>query len=169
MCRRRSSAPTAPSQTEMLTPVDRSCRCAIATTVHRQPGDLGEGNALAVIEGNGGPLPTTEISARMHITEGTMTTVLDTLERKQLVHRSVDPSDRRRVLIDITPPAQDLLNEMLPEVQQVSALLMARLTDREKQELLTILAGVRAALTEPREDLPPAAPRNAPRPLRRHP
>jgi DNA-binding MarR family transcriptional regulator len=140
---------------------------AIAAVARKYGLSHAAGNALAVIEGNGGPLPTTEISARMHITNGTMTTVLDTLERKRLVRRSVDRTDRRRVLIDITPAAQDLLDHMLPEVQQVSALLMAKLTAPEKKQLLVILAKVRAALSDPPEKLPPPAPRKTPKHLRR--
>ena len=78
-------------------------------------------NALAVVEGAGGPMPTGEISARMHITTGTMTSVLDTLERNGYIKRIADPNDRRRVLVDITPDAQSVLDEMLPEVQHVIA------------------------------------------------
>src|SRR5438876_10824754 len=99
----------------------------------------------------------------MHITSGTMTTVLDTLERKGLVDRSLDSDDRRRVLIDITPAAQDLLDQMLPEVQQVSALIMARLTDRQKEKLLVSLAAVRRALAELPPDVPPSEPRHTPK------
>ena len=53
-------------------------------------------NALAAIEAAGGPLPAGEISTRMHYTTGTMTGILDTLERKGYVRRIADPSDRRR-------------------------------------------------------------------------
>ena len=50
------------------------------------------------------------VSARMHYTTGTMTAILDILERKNYVRRMADPSDRRRVLVDITPEAQHLLD-----------------------------------------------------------
>ena len=62
-------------------------------------------NALAVIEGAGGPLPAGEITAQMHISTATMTSILDTLERRGYVRRQPDPADRRRVLVDITPEA----------------------------------------------------------------
>ena len=39
-------------------------------------------NALAVIEGAGGPLPTGEVTAQMRISTATMTSILDTLERR---------------------------------------------------------------------------------------
>ena len=69
-------------------------------------------NALAVIEGAGEPMLTGEVAARMHVTSGSVTSVLDNLEKKGFVVRSNDPSDRRRVLVDITPAAQAVLDAL---------------------------------------------------------
>ena len=124
-------------------------------------------NALAVIEGNGTPLPTGEISARMHITTGTMTTVLDTLERNSYIRRLADPNDRRRVLVDITPTAQTLLDQMLPEVQQRAKAVMSVLDDDSLHALLETLATLIDAIDTTPKDLPPSAPRRTPRKLRR--
>ena len=77
-------------------------------------------NALAVIEGAGAPVPTGQVSAEMHISTATMTSVLDTLERNGYIVRQPDPADRRRVLVDITPAAQAVLDQVLPAVQQLS-------------------------------------------------
>ena len=124
-------------------------------------------NALAVIEGNGGPLPAGEVSDRMHITSGTMTSVLDTLERNGYARRLPDPEDRRRVLVDITPAAQTLLDGLLPEVQQVAGLAMGSLDAADLQRFLAALAAVRAAIAAIPDELPPAAPRRMPPHLRR--
>lgn len=124
-------------------------------------------NALAVIEGAGGPIPAGEVSARMHITTGTMTTVLDTLERNGYVRRLADPDDRRRVLIDITGSAQSVLDRMLPEVQQVAKIVMGVLDDETLHALLDTLAAVGASVDQVPEDLPPPAPRHTPAHLRR--
>jgi DNA-binding MarR family transcriptional regulator len=124
-------------------------------------------NALAVIEGNGTPLPTGEISARMHITTGTMTTVLDTLERNRYIRRLPDPDDRRRVLVDITPAAQTVLDQMLPEVQQRAKAIMGVLDDDALHALLDTLATVTEAIDAAPDDRPPPAPRRTPRKLRR--
>ena len=124
-------------------------------------------NALAVIEGAGGPLPTGEVSARMHITTGTMTTVLDTLERNGYVRRLADPDDRRRVLVDITPAAQSVLECLLPEVQQVAKAVMGALDDKVLYALLDTLDAVSAAVDNVPNDLPPPEPRRTPAHLRR--
>lgn len=124
-------------------------------------------NALAVIEGAGGPLPAGEVSARMHITTGTMTSVLDTLERNGYVKRLPDPSDRRRVLVDITPAAQAVLDKMLPEVQHVIAVALRDIDADTLQAFFDTLATVSAAIAAVPDDLPPAPARRTPARLRR--
>jgi DNA-binding MarR family transcriptional regulator len=124
-------------------------------------------NALAVVEGNGGPLPAGELSARMHITSGTMTGVLDTLEGNGYVRRQADPTDRRRVLVDFTPAGQAVLDRVLPEVQQFVTAVMGTLDDQALHTLLDHLTVVRRAITAAPTDLPPPAPRRTPPQLRR--
>jgi DNA-binding MarR family transcriptional regulator len=139
----------------------------VATVARRHGLSHAALNALAVIEGGGGPIPTGEISARMHITTGTMTSVLDTLERNGYIKRIADPNDRRRVLVDITPDAQAVLDKMLPEVQHVIAAAMANIDDDALQALLDALADVSAAIAAVPDTLPPVAPRRRPAHLRR--
>jgi DNA-binding MarR family transcriptional regulator len=124
-------------------------------------------NALAVIEGAGGPIATGEVSARMHITTGTMTTVLDTLERNGYVHRLADPDDRRRVLVEITASAQSTLDQMLPDVQQMAKSVMGVLDDEAIHALLDTVAVIGASVDSVPTDLPPSAPRRTPARLRR--
>jgi DNA-binding MarR family transcriptional regulator len=124
-------------------------------------------NALAVTEGNGGPLLAGELSARMHITSGTMTGVLDTLERNGYIQRHPDPADRRRVLVDLTPAGQAVLDRLLPEVQQVVTAVMGALDDEALHALLDHLAVVRDALATAPAELPPPARRRTPPHLRR--
>ncbi len=106
---------------------------------------------------------TGEVAARMHITSGTVTSLLDNLERKGYVVRSSDPDDSRRVLVDITPAAQVVLDETLPEVQQVARRLLDRVGAERQQVLLEILDDIRQAVAELPDDLP------APEPRRRRP
>lgn len=124
-------------------------------------------NALAVIEGSGGPLPAGEVSSRMHITTATMTSVLDTLERKGYIRRQPDPADRRRVLVDITPQAQALLDRILPEIQQLVTAALSPLGDQTLHALLEALTAVTDALDAAPHDLPPPPARRRPPHLRR--
>ena len=124
-------------------------------------------NALAVIEGEGQPMLTGEVAARMHITSGTVTSLLDNLERKHYIVRSSDREDRRRVLVDITPAAQAVLDEALPTIQQVARRLVDRIGPERQQALLDTLDEIRRAAAELPEDLPEPQPRQRPRRLAR--
>ncbi len=110
---------------------------------------------------------TGEVAARMHITSGTVTSLLDNLERKGYIVRSNDPEDRRRVLVDITPAAQTLLDEALPAVQQVAALVTEGISAERQDVLLGILADLRAAVAAIPNELPLPKPRNRPERLSR--
>jgi DNA-binding MarR family transcriptional regulator len=103
----------------------------------------------------------------MHITTGTMTSVLDTLERNGYVKRLADPNDRRRVLVDITPAAQAVLDKMLPEVQQVVAAALGTIDAGTLHAFLDTLSTVSAAIAVVPENLAPPAPRRTPARLRR--
>jgi DNA-binding MarR family transcriptional regulator len=124
-------------------------------------------NALAVIEGNGAPMPAGAVGSRVHITSGTMTSVLDTLERNGYIQRLTDPEDRRRVLVDITPDAQALLNRLLPEVAQTTTSTLAGFGDKELNDFLGTLTRIRDAIAAAPDDLAPPAPRRTPRNLKR--
>jgi DNA-binding MarR family transcriptional regulator len=126
-------------------------------------------NALAVIEGSGGPIAAGEVSSQMHITSGTMTGILDTLERKGYVQRVAHMDDRRVVLVDITPAAQPVLDAMLPEVQQICAARLGSLDDGLLEDLLDALAVVKAAIAGGPVALLPPKPRRTPSRLRRTP
>jgi DNA-binding MarR family transcriptional regulator len=120
-----------------------------------------------VIEGEGQPVLTGEVAARMHITSGTITSLLDNLERKGYIVRSADENDRRRVLVDITPAAQAVLDQALPAVQQTAKRVMDRLGVQRQQDLLDILDEIRTAVVDLPEDLPPPEPRQRPSRLTR--
>jgi DNA-binding MarR family transcriptional regulator len=96
-----------------------------------------------------------------------MTSVLDTLERNGYVKRLPDPSDRRRVLVDITPAAQAVLDKMLPEVQHVIAVALRDIDADTLQAFFDTLATVSAAIAAVPDDLPPAPARRTPARLRR--
>ena len=79
----------------------------------------GSFNVMQVIAASPVPLTPSEISVRIPVpvTTATMTGVLDTLERRGLVARLPHPTDRRRVLVELTQPGTDLLATLVPEVQ----------------------------------------------------
>jgi DNA-binding MarR family transcriptional regulator len=103
----------------------------------------------------------------MHITTGSMTSVLDTLERNGYIERLTDPDDRRRVLVDVTTTAQAVLNELLPEVVQTTTAALAGFSAKELDDFLDTLSRVRQAITSVPNDLGPPAPRRTPPKVKR--
>ena len=113
---------------------------------------------LAIVEGAGRPLEPSTIGERVFVTTGTMTSVLDTLEKRGLIQRLPHPGDRRKLLIDITPDARAILDELLPSLHARERDVMARaLSTVEQRALLRLIAKVQHAAidvgtTPPRRD-----------------
>jgi len=110
---------------------------------------------------------TGEVAARMHITSGTVTSLLDNLERKNYVVRSADPDDRRRVLVDITPDAQAVLDKVLPAIQQVTREVFEGIGAERQEALLDVLDDIRRGIAELPDTLPAPKPRQRPKRLSR--
>lgn len=101
---------------------------------------------LAVVEGAGEPLEPTVIAQRLLVTTASMTTLLDTLEKRGLVRRLAHPEDRRKRLIDITPAARQIVDEFLPSFHaRERAVITSALTVTEQRALLRLLAKVQRA------------------------
>ena len=103
---------------------------------------------LAVLEGAGGPLSPGVIAERLIVTAATMTSVLDTLERRGLVARTVDKADRRRQLVSITPAGREAVDAFLPQIVALQTELMRGFSEDERAQLTAYLDRIRAALTE---------------------
>src|SRR4051812_35014074 len=58
--------------------------------------------ALAVIEGADEPLPSHVIAERLLVSTASMTSLLDTIERRGLAVRLPHPTDRRKIQVAIT-------------------------------------------------------------------
>jgi len=101
---------------------------------------------LAIVEGSGEPLPPHVIADRLLITSGTMTSLLDTLQRRGLITRVPHPSDRRKLLIDITDEARSILDRMLPRIHGVERDAFAVLSDDECEILVMLLERVQTQL-----------------------
>ena len=124
---------------------------------------------LAVVEGAGQPLEPSVIAQRVLITTGTMTSVLDTLEKRGLIQRMPHPDDRRKLLVDITPDAQAILDELLPSLHaREREVISGALSPSEQRQLLRLIAKVQhAALQAQSTPAPPAATRQRPSRLSR--
>lgn len=121
--------------------------------------------ALAVLEGAGEPLSPTSIAERLIVTTASVTSLLDTLERRELVERRPDPTDRRRLLVVITDEGRALVDQFLPEVVALQTAVMEGLTEPQRRQLVTLLSvvGDRLEALDPDEVVRLAQPRGKPR------
>ena len=104
---------------------------------------------LAVVEGAGEPLEPSVIAERLVVTTGSMTSLLDNLEKRGLVRRLPHPDDRRKLLVDITPEARAIVDELLPDLHARERDLMgAALTATEQRTLLRYLAKLQHAAVD---------------------
>jgi DNA-binding MarR family transcriptional regulator len=122
---------------------------------------------LAIIEGAGSPLAPSIIAGRLMVTTGSMTSLLDTLERRGLVRRQPHPSDRRQLLVHLTDEGQALVDTFLPEIVAVQTALVAglseadraaavHLTERLADAAATINVADAATRAKPRVKRPPS-------------
>ena len=124
--------------------------------------------ALAVLDGAGEPLAPHQIAERLLVTTASMTSLLDTLARRGLVVRRPHPYDRRKILIEITPAAQDVVDRMLPVVHLTATEVFAAVPEAERERMIRALGDVRARIAEAGTEAPPV-PRPRVRPKRRRP
>ena len=59
---------------------------------------------------NKGPLPVNTLGAKVRLTSGSITALVDRLQRKGLVERREDASDRRTRVVHLTPAGRKLIS-----------------------------------------------------------
>lgn len=111
-------------------------------------------NVMVVLMGAHRSLSPCEIGEQLLVTRGTVTGLLDSLERQQLVRRRPHPEDRRMLLIELTQQGHCLLERLLPEHYRAMSDILACLTDAEKASFTSVL-------TKLQEHLAPAVPAGA--------
>ncbi|MCW3837007.1 MarR family winged helix-turn-helix transcriptional regulator [Sphingomonas canadensis] len=90
-------------------------------------------------------LDATTLAELIDFDKATIGGVLDRLERKGLVRRSVSPSDKRVKELAATPAGRALLAASMPAAEQVQVRLLAPLSPAEREDFLRMLRLVTAA------------------------
>ena len=85
---------------------------SVATALADHGITLGQFDILATLRRNGpkGGLTPTQLLGSVMLSSGGMTSRLDTLERSDWIERHPDPSDRRGVIIELTPKGRKLID-----------------------------------------------------------
>jgi DNA-binding MarR family transcriptional regulator len=101
-------------------------------------------NVLEILRGAGLPLQPSAIADHMLITRGGMTKALDVLEKLEYVRRMPHPSDRRRLLIEITDTGMRVMNELLLRLHTAEQEWFDVLTPQEQQTFIELMGRVQA-------------------------
>ncbi len=97
-------------------------------------------HVVGILEGAEEPLSPHEIAERLYITTSTMTSLIDTAERRGLVRRIPHPTDRRKILVEVTDEGRRGVHESTPMVHEIERYMFSPLSDEQKQQLLSLLA-----------------------------
>jgi DNA-binding MarR family transcriptional regulator len=69
----------------------------------------------------------------------TLASVIDRLEARGAVRRSLDPDDRRVRLLSLTPPGEALLEEVVPAMWRAQERILQPLAESERKEFMRLL------------------------------
>jgi DNA-binding MarR family transcriptional regulator len=98
------------------------------------------------ILGQQSPLRMKELAAKMGVTTGTLTVNVDRLEKQGLVARIPHETDRRSILVALTPAGEELFREHHDHHLHLTRELQAALSPEETAQFASILAKLTQAL-----------------------
>jgi DNA-binding MarR family transcriptional regulator len=89
-----------------------------------------------------GEMETAQLAEECGLAKGTLTGMLTTLEKRDLVERHRLASDRRRVLVHLTPAGLELIDELYPKFNAFESEMAASLDGDEKHLMAGLLRRV---------------------------
>lgn len=96
-----------------------------------------------------GEMETARLADECGLAKGTLTGMLTTLEKRELVERKRIEADRRRVLVSLTDAGTALIDELFPKFNRFEGEMAAGLSAAEKRELARLLRVVITNAAEP--------------------
>ncbi|MBO5496743.1 MAG: MarR family transcriptional regulator [Oscillospiraceae bacterium] len=83
---------------------------------------------------SGGSAAPSQIADDLVILRTNMTNLLNNLEKRNLVERALDPSDRRRLIVRILPEGEKLAQKAMAEEKRYGQRIMAYISEEDVQE-----------------------------------
>lgn len=95
-----------------------------------------------------GAMPPSELGERLIVTRATVTGVVDSLERRGFVRRIPHPSDRRRLLVEITPAGLDVVQQVRSTIHRAEKAWLGAISDAELRTYIELLHRIQDSLAE---------------------
>lgn len=99
----------------------------------------GELFALTYIARQGGDVNPSEISDNMNVSKARITTALGNLEKKGLITRQIDTSNRSRILVGITAEGKELAEKHQKTVLGMVTKMLELLGEQDAKEYVRIM------------------------------
>ena len=115
-----------------------------------QPFDLtpSSGLVLGILADLGEPLPPNKIAERLIISRASVTSLIDSLERRGYVRRAPHSTDRRMLLIELTDAGRQVAHDFRLLVHQNQNEWLAVLNEQEQNQLIDTLHRIQTALSD---------------------
>ena len=98
----------------------------------------GECFVLRCLERSKDPLLPRDLSEQSHASTARIAVVLNTLEKKGLISRAIDPTDRRRILVSLTNVGQEYVAVVRTQLREDMKHLLEELGEQDAREYLRI-------------------------------
>ncbi len=102
-------------------------------------------DVIATLGGTNG-MSMKQVADKTLVTKGTLTGIIDRLEKKQLVRRTVPPDNRRSFTLSLTPAGEALFQSIFPQHVHYLQQRFNRLDSSELEQLRQLLRKLRTAL-----------------------
>lgn len=114
-----------------------------------QPFDLSPatGLVLSILADSASPLSPNAIADRLIISRASVTSLLDSLEKRGFVKRQPHPSDRRMLLVELTETGRKTASAFRPVVHAHQKVWLDSLDESEQEQVIEMLQRVQASLT----------------------
>ncbi len=86
-----------------------------------------------------GPIPIITIGEKLQLTSGSLTAAIDRLEKRGLLERSFDPTDRRVRIITLTSAGERLIKDLFKQHSLDMENAMSGLSQNERKQLIQLL------------------------------
>lgn len=106
------------------------------------------GLVLSILADSDTPLSPNAIADRLIISRASVTSLLDSLEKRGFVKRQPHPSDRRMLLVKLTNSGRQVANQFRPIVHQHQKVWLKALNEKEQEQLIQMLHRLQASLMD---------------------
>jgi DNA-binding MarR family transcriptional regulator len=107
------------------------------------------GLVLSILADSETPLSPNNIADQLIISRASVTSLLDSLEKRGFVKRQPHLSDRRMLLVELTNSGRQVANQFRPIVHQHQKVWLKALNEKEQEQLIQMLHRLQASLMDP--------------------